>query len=123
MVAILPKSPPVANQQEPHVPMTRIQPEIVGKTIKVPLPPILNIASSEALRVGVLDVLTPETKLALDSEHVEQLTTPGIQMLLAVADCAARKETAFTITNPSQALIEAFRDAGLFSQLMAWDIE
>ncbi len=103
--------------------MTEIQSDIVDKSINVILPPVLDIPTAEALRDNMLDALASGMTLTLDSAQVEQMTTPGIQMLLAVADCAKRRETAFKIANPSEALIEAFRDSGLFSQLMAWDLE
>ena len=103
--------------------MIQIETEVVDKTVNVKLPPTLDIPSCEALRESVLSNLAPGMALRLDSERVEQLTTPGVQMLLAVAECAGRKETAFKIAHPSEALIEAFKDAGLFSTLMAWDLE
>jgi anti-anti-sigma regulatory factor len=61
--------------------------------------------------------------LTLDSGQVEQMTTPGLQILLAIAECAARREAAFKVVHPSEALIDAFRESGLFSNLMAWDLE
>lgn len=103
--------------------MTQIQCEIIDKMVNVTLPPILDIPSSEALRDSIQDALAPGMTLKLDSNQVEQLTTPGIQMLLAVAECAMRREMMFKVANPSEALIEAFKDSGLFSQLMAWDLE
>lgn len=103
--------------------MTQIQTETIDKTVKITLPPILDVTSSEALRDRVLEVIATSVALTLDSKPVEQLTTPSLQMLLAVAEYAKRKEMAFKIANPSEALIEAFKEAGLFSQLMAWDLE
>ncbi len=103
--------------------MTQIQVETIDNMVNVTLPPTLGIPDSEVLRDGLLDAMAPDMVLTLDSKQVEQLTTPGIQMLLAVAECALRKGMAFKVINPSAALIEAFKDSGLFSQLMAWDLE
>lgn len=103
--------------------MTQIQCEMNNKVVNVALPSILDVPSSEALRDAILDSAAPGSTLKLDSKEVEQLTTPGIQVLLATAEWATRKEMAFKIANPSEALIEAFKDSGLFSQLMAWDLE
>ena len=103
--------------------MSQIQSEIVDKEIKVVLPVTLDVPSSEALRDNVLDTMASGLTLKLDSKDVEQITTPGIQMLLAIAECASRKEVAFKMANPSEALIEGFKDSGLFSELMLWDLE
>lgn len=91
--------------------------------VNVTLPPTLDMSCSEALRDVLLDAIAPDMALTLDSKDVEQLSTPGIQILLAMAECAARKGTTFKLANPSEAFIEAFKDLGLFSQLMSWDLE
>jgi anti-anti-sigma factor len=103
--------------------MNQIQSEVVDKMVNVTLPPVLDIPGSEALRDSILDALAPGMNLTLNSEQVEQVTTPGLQILLAVAECAARREATFKVVHPSEALIEAFRESGLFSNLMAWDLE
>lgn len=103
--------------------MTEIQATTIDNMVQVTLPPIMDVARAEALRESLLETIAPDMILRLDSKDVEQLTTPGIQMLLAVAECASRKGMAFKLANPSELLIEAFKDSGLYSQLMAWDLE
>ncbi|MGH1481284.1 MAG: STAS domain-containing protein [Geminicoccales bacterium] len=103
--------------------MTQIQAETIDNMVNVTLPPILDISHAEALRDCLLDTIAPDMVLTLDSAQVEQMTTPGIQMMLAVVECASRKGMAFKLANPSEPLIDAFKDSGLFPQLMSWDLE
>lgn len=103
--------------------MDQGQSHVSGETITLTLPPVLDIAGSATLRHEILNVVTPDVKLTFDSSQVEQLTTSGVQMLLAAAVFIKRKNASFKIANPSDVLIEAFKDLGLFSQIMAWDVE
>ncbi len=84
------------------------------------------MASSQALMLSaILDLTTIEelyealrergalAEIVLDGTAVERVTTPCLQLLAAAAKGAARGEAAFTLRNPSSALMTAIQDLGL----------
>ena len=103
--------------------MSGLQSEQMDDTYQVTLPRVLDIPAAAELRDGVLEMTESGMTVSIRSGGVEQVTTPGIQVLLAVADYAGRKNARFTMVEPSEALIDGFSNLGLFAQLMAWNVE
>ncbi len=103
--------------------MSELQAELVDDVFQVTLPRVLDIPAGAELRDVVLESVKPGIGLALQSDTVEQVTTPGIQVLLAIAAHVENQEAKLTVVKPTDALINGFSDLGLFSQLMAWNVE
>ena len=103
--------------------MSALQCELVDDVCQVTLPRLLDIPVAAELKEAILEMLVPEMAVNIRSDAVEQVTTPGIQALMAVAAYAQNQKSALTLTKPTDALIDGFNDLGLFSQLMAWNIE
>jgi anti-anti-sigma regulatory factor len=103
--------------------MTIIKSKLTKGQLTLTLPEMLDIPASGALRETVLKSVKPEQTVKLNCAEVTQVTSPGVQMLIAVAEYVGRQKARFVIASPSDALVEAFGDLGLFSQLMAWDAE
>ena len=95
--------------------MKGLQSELVDDVCRITLPSVLDIPAAADLRDAVLETVEPEMTIALQSDAVEQVTTPGIQVLIAVAAYVERKKAKFTVTKPSDALIDGINDLGLFS--------
>ncbi|MEM9046567.1 MAG: STAS domain-containing protein, partial [Pseudomonadota bacterium] len=104
-------------------PMKGQQAEVTDDVCRIALPRILDIPAAADLRETVLEVVEPEMTVTIQSDAVEQVTTPGIQMLMAVAAFVERRKARFTVTKPSDELIDGFSELGLFPQLMAWNVE
>lgn len=103
--------------------MTEIQSEMIDGTHHIALPRVLDISNAADLKDVILDIAEPGSIINLEANGVEQLTTPGVQILLAATSFIERKKAKLTMSKPSGALIEGFSDLGLFSHLMAWNIE
>ena len=103
--------------------MSELQAELVDDVFEVTLPRILDIPAGGELRDVVLESVKPGIGLTLKADTVEQVTTPGIQVLLAVAAHIATHDAKLTVVKPTDALINGFSDLGLFPQLMAWNVE
>lgn len=103
--------------------MSGLQTELVDDACKITLPRVLDIPAAADLREAVLELAEPEMTITVQSDAVEQVTTPGIQVLMAVAAHVERKKARLAVASPSDALIDGFSDLGLFSQLMAWNVE
>ncbi|MDH3659459.1 MAG: STAS domain-containing protein [Alphaproteobacteria bacterium] len=103
--------------------MSGLQSELVDDVCQITLPRVLDIPAASDLRDTVLEMVDSEMTVTLRSDEVEQVTTPGIQVLLAVAAHVERKKARLTVAKPSEALVDGFSDLGLFSQLMAWNVE
>ena len=84
----------------------------------------MDLSSAADLKEAVLENVDSGTMIRIDSAQVEQMTTPCIQMILAIsAYIDSKKNAKMTIANPTDAFIDGFNDLGLFSQLMSWNIE
>ncbi len=103
--------------------MEVVQSELVDDICRITLPRILDMPAASDLRDAVLEATEPEVTIAIRSDAVEQVTTPGIQVLMAVATFVERKKARFAVVKPSNALIDGFSDLGLFPRLMSWNVE
>ncbi|MGI9419069.1 MAG: STAS domain-containing protein [Geminicoccaceae bacterium] len=103
--------------------MKELQSEVVDDLCRITLPRVLDIPAAVDLREAVLETVEPDMIVAIQSGAVEQVTTPGLQVLMAAATFVERKKARFTMVKPSDALIEGLSDLGLFSRLMAWNVE
>lgn len=103
--------------------MQGLQSEVEDDLCRVALPGILDIPAAADLRDAVLEAVEPEMTVILRSDAVEQVTTPGIQVLIAVAEHVERRKAKFKMAKPSDALIDGFNELGLFPELMAWSVE
>lgn len=103
--------------------MKGLQPELVEDVCRITLPSVLDIPAAADLRDAILETVESEMTVTIQSDAVEQVTTPGIQVLIAVAAYVDRKKAKFTVARPSDVLIDGFSDLGLFPELMAWSVE
>lgn len=103
--------------------MTGIQSELIDDTLHIALPQVLDISAAADLKDVVIEMVEPEMVVTIQSADVEQMTTPGVQVLLAVGAYVDRRKAKLTLVKPSEALIDGFSDLGLFSHLMAWNVE
>jgi chemotaxis protein CheX len=77
------------------------------------LPATLDRLAAETLCRALQDRLLAGQPLRLDGSGVERVCTASLQVLLAASRSAAAREVPFTVTAPSDALIEALADLGL----------
>ena len=103
--------------------MKGLQSELIDDVCRITLPGVLDIPAAADLREAVLDTVESEMTVNIQADEVEQVTTPGIQVLVAVAAFVERKKAKFTMMKPSDELIDGFSELGLFPQLMAWNVE
>ncbi|MEM7043787.1 MAG: STAS domain-containing protein [Pseudomonadota bacterium] len=103
--------------------MSKLQSEQIDDTYQVTLPRVLDIPAAVELRENILEMAESGMTVSLQSDAVEQVTTPGVQVLMAVADYVERKNAKLTVVKPSEPLVDGFSDLGLFAQLMAWNVE
>lgn len=103
--------------------MNGIQSEVIEDALHITMPRVLDISAAADLRDVILEMVEPEMGVVMQSADVEQMTTPGVQVLLAVASYIDRRKAKLKIVKPSDAFIDSFGDLGLFSNLMAWNVE
>ncbi len=103
--------------------MNGIQSEVMDDTLHITMPRVLDIPAAADLKDVVLEMVEPEMTVSIQSADVEQMTTPGIQILMASAAYIDRRKAKLKIVKPSEAFIDGFSDLGLFSHLMAWNVE
>jgi len=102
--------------------MSALQSEVIEEACQITLPRVLDIPAAAELRELVLDVVVSGMTVTLKSDAVEQVTTPGVQVLMALAAHIEFQKAKLNVASPSDALIEGFSDLGLFPQLMAWNV-
>lgn len=103
--------------------MSGLKSELVDDVCHITLPRLLDIPAGTELREVVLEMVKPGMSVSLQSDAVEQVTTPGIQVLMAIAAHIESLKANLTVVKPTDVLINGFSDLGLFSQLMAWNVE
>lgn len=84
------------------------------------LPEIADIRTIDMLAEHCSQLSLLDDTITIDASHIVRLTTPAMQLLVALsAECEA-KETQLHITAPSDACIAAFEEGGLSSVLSGW---
>ncbi len=86
------------------------------------LPTSLDLANAQDWKERLIAALTLNPVLKLDGSETSNVTTPGIQILLAAAKSAKAKGGKIVLMNPSSALEAAFGDLGLAQTLQEWRV-
>lgn len=82
------------------------------------LPPVMTIETAETLAAELKQLPLPEkTRLTLDASQVENITTPGLQLIVSLDKTLAAQGGALLINGQTEQLVHAFRDSGLESLL------
>ncbi|MFP4476036.1 MAG: STAS domain-containing protein [Desulfatibacillaceae bacterium] len=79
----------------------------------------LTVRHAESMRQHLTDLLARGDSLTVDFRGVEHFSTASLQLLIAAHRQAREAGTRLVLENASQALEEAFREAGL----SGWDAE
>ena len=87
------------------------------------LPEALSIHTVESVAATLQEMVVPPYRLTVDVSHVEVMTTPGAQLLLALGTTLAQCGGGLTLHQPSAALIDTFQQLGLASQLESWGVQ
>lgn len=82
------------------------------------LPPAMTIEGVENLAAELKQLpLAEKTHLALDASQVENITTPGLQLIISLEKTVTAQGGTLTITHMRDLFIHNFKDAGLESLL------
>ena len=82
------------------------------------LPAMMTIESVETLAAEMKQLpLAEKTRLRLDASHVENITTPGLQLIISLEKTLAAQGGALTIQGKRDSFINAFKETGLESLL------
>ncbi len=84
------------------------------------LPAILDIGNAQELRDSLVAALERSPVLRLNGSKTQQVSTPGVQVLLAASQSATAGGGRLILSNPSPALREAFESLGLPNLLSEW---
>ncbi len=84
------------------------------------LPAILDIGNAQELQDSLAGALEQSPVLRLNGSKINQVSTPGVQVLLAASQSALAGGGKLILTSPSPALREAFESLGLPNQLSEW---
>lgn len=90
------------------------------RTKPLVLPAVLDMRNAQDLRDSLMAALEQGPVLRLNGSKIQQVFTPGVQVLLAASKTALAEGGQLLLANPSPALQTAFCDLGLSDQLNAW---
>jgi anti-anti-sigma regulatory factor len=76
--------------------------------------------NAQDLKDRLLAALALSPVLRLDGSEIQNVATPGVQVLLAAARSAESEGGKVILTKTSSALEEAFRDLGLTQAYTQW---
>jgi chemotaxis protein CheX len=83
------------------------------------LPQTLDLTQARPLRDNMIALLR-NGRIVLDAGEVERMSTPCVQVLLAVGHAADASNSQFQIVNASDCFRAAIADLGLQSQFTHW---
>ena len=83
------------------------------------LPSQIDISSAAKLCDDIKAIYT-SNNITLDAGKVDRITTPGIQILLAITTTAKSRGGLVTITKPSEIFQSIISDLGFSNQLKEW---
>lgn len=84
------------------------------------LPETLDISTAEDLLGELKKAAEQSTSITIDGSKAERITTPAIQLLLALEKSFEKADTELHVISPSENLQAAFADLGLKSHLDTW---
>lgn len=78
------------------------------------LPPVMSIETAEALAAEFKQLpLAEKTSLILDASQVENITTPGLQLIVSLGKTLEAQGGTLIINGQKDSFTRAFRDTGL----------
>lgn len=92
-----------------------MQQEIINGTISSTLPSIMNIETIEEIAGEFKQLLSSSkiSNLIIDASKVENITTAGLQLIVALEKNLSSSGGAFFIKDESDSFASAFKDIGL----------
>nr|WP_240969584.1 STAS domain-containing protein [Sneathiella limimaris] len=87
------------------------------------LPEILNLSIAENLRETFLQLQGSVSDVTLDASKVETITTPCLQVIVAMGKSLEEADKSLRISEPSDALNSAINDLGLANVFSKWSTE
>ncbi len=103
--------------------MKPFEPVVAESEVRVPLVADLDLFAAESLRDALCEAIDHGKRLVLDGSRVERLSTACIQVLLSAARTIERDGREMRLEDPSPALISAFADLGLSSEIVHWSAD
>lgn len=94
-----------------------------GGRTHIVLPGTLDTAVATSLKDAFAEAVASERAVVVDASAVARLSTACIQVLIAGGKAVREAGKEFVVAKPSEALIGAFDDMGLFPVMMTWKIE
>ena len=86
------------------------------------LPSAMTIDSIEALCAQLKQLECTPPRLTLDAASTEIITTPGVQLLLALAKTLATRGIDLAVTGPRPSFTRTFDQLGLSAQFTQWEV-
>ena len=90
---------------------------------KIELAPVLDLAYADKLKELLLTALAAGNDIWLDAGKVDRITTPCLQLFVAVARELSENGGSFKITQASEAVVTALKDIGLEEIYQKWSEE
>lgn len=91
--------------------------------VRLCLPALLDISTSEVFAGELAGFLKKKSKKYIfNAAKVEKITTPGVQLLLAVSNEIKKNKAKCMVEEPTELFVEALNDLGLFEQLKEWKV-
>ena len=85
------------------------------------LPAAMTIDTVEALATELKQLDLKPLALVLDASHTEIITTPGIQLLLALSKMLESRGIALGVHEPKAMFVQTFEQIGLATQFSQWE--
>jgi len=94
--------------------------KVENDTVFLRLLPILDMAAAAGLLTSLQSCAAEHSNITLDSEEVERVSTPCVQVILAASFKIIKAGGSFSIMNMSPGFERGMRDLGLSEYIDIW---
>lgn len=92
-----------------------MQQGLSGDAVDFALPPNMNIENIEAIANQLKNLVANKANITLDASNVENITTPGVQLVIALEKSLSAMGKFLTVMGGGEHFTAAFKDIGLES--------
>ena len=91
--------------------------------VRVALAPVLDLGASAPFKDALIEAMEHGKKVTLDASDVQRMSTACVQVFVAAGKTLEEAGLERALYKPTEAVVDAFNELGLFPELMKWKVE
>ena len=87
------------------------------------LVPVLDLGASAPFKDVLIEAIEHQKKIILDASEVQRMSTACVQVFVSAGKTMEEAGLERALYKPTDAVVDAFNELGLFPELMKWKVE